>query len=133
MASRQHATAHVAEHEVAPAVHRVAAARLFHPEAALRALAQLLVLREGGEGGVGGVGVAVLGHVLLAAHAGVPRLAAADEAEGLAAHGAVELAVARVPRELEWAASSGAAVEVVGALDAPFERKTLCEARKGAV
>ena len=114
-------------------MHRVAAVRLLHPKFALRALLQVGARGEGGEDLIRRLLVAVLRAVLLAAHAGVPRLAAADEAEGLAAHGAVELAVARVPRELEWAASSGAAVEVVGALDAPFERKTLCEARKGAV
>jgi hypothetical protein len=121
----EHAAALVAEDEVAAAVHRVASGALLDEELALGALPQLLVLRKGREGRLGRVRVATLRLELLAAHPAVPGLAAADEAKGLDAERALELAVVLLPREDKGAARGGARAEAVLRLDAPLQREAI--------
>lgn len=113
-------------------MHRVAARGLLHPPAALwapgggaegrvrlagerwgrtvgdGALLEPLARCKLREGGVRGLGVAPLRLELLAAHAGVPRFGAAEEAETLGAEGALQLSVVRLPCKNKRAARRGA-------------------------
>lgn len=106
-------------------MHRVAAHRLLDKVLALWALLELLLRRERVEELVGLVDVPVLGLVLLAPHARVPRRHAADEAEALLAQRAVELAVVLVEGEHELALGRRAHAHPVRRLDAPLQRQPL--------
>mmetsp|Transcript_18348 Transcript_18348/g.60507 ORF Transcript_18348/g.60507 Transcript_18348/m.60507 type:complete len:314 (+) Transcript_18348:218-1159(+) len=119
----------VAKDKVAAAVHRVAARGLLHPPAALWALLEPLARCKLREGGVRGLGVAPLRLELLAAHAGVPRFGAAEEAETLGAEGALQLSVVRLPCKNKRAARRGAVPQVVLRLNTALQREPVVSLR----
>jgi len=105
-------------------VHGITPVSFFDPKPALRALPQPLLRSKGGKQLVRLILIAVFRLVLLAAQTGVPGLAAADEAKGLAADGALKLAVVLIPGKTEGAPSRRAAAHVVAAFHAPSANKS---------
>lgn len=106
-------------------MHCVAAIRFLHPELALRALLQLLLLGESREGVVRRLHVAMLSLVLFAAHPRVPGRHLAEQAVGQLTEWTVQFTIRFVPTEFESAAGCGAAPKIVVTLNASLQCQPL--------
>ena len=115
----------IAEDKVAATVHGIAPRGSFDPKPALWALPHLLLNSKCDKQLVRLIHIAVFRLVLLAAHSGVPGLAATDKAKCLAADGALQLAVILIPGKTKGAPSRRAAAHVVAAFHAPSANKSL--------